>query len=1337
MSRNAPGRRSARTKMSRKHWFSRSGALDNSRFRLLRHEQLEDRRMLAAVPTIVIDDVQQSEGDSGTTNFVFTVTRSGKTNQPSTIAYTTSSGTATLTDNDYQPVSGTLDFASGQKLATIPVPVIGDSTEEGAETFFVDLTIVSNGQFGDSHGVGTIVNDDMGPSLPALTIDDVQLVEGDGGQTALVFTVLRSGDSRSQSWVDYSTTDGTATISDNDYMAASGTLSFAAGEDAKTILVAVVGDTLSEGSEVLYVDLSAANNAVITIPRGTGLIVGDDGGLAPPQGLVSWWTADGTAADLMQRNDAELVDGTTFAAGMVGQAFNFDGVNDRVQLPDSESLKLTESLSIEGWIKADSLPVQQGEILFRGDDRGGLDPYSLSLQSNGSLRFEVASLNGAASVWAPLPLGEFTHVAGTLDDASGEMRLYLDGVLISQITTTQRPFGDLDPASNPGIGIGNHGGAPDTPHNFAFDGLIDELSVYNRALTTEEVQRIYYTGSQGKVKMTVANTNPEYGSIVVWPPSQYVIDFTFPIDSDSLQANDLIVNGYEANQVVLDDPDTATFSFVSNPVTTQGLQTMFLAENAVLRDSDGVGLAEYVGQFRYDMVPLTVLVTDPAPGSDLVLESLTAPSTAVASMAGIDGGNGGWPVLYGTDPISPDVVKFVIDEDTWYDTERSHTTEQLAYMAFDGTSSGNEAPYLRTGVVPGVSNTGWTTVDVGRSYGDKMVVVATANYSESSPPLVTRVQQITDDTFQVKVDRADGLPDDVTGIDVHYVVVEAGVYANMEAIRVDSTITDGAGSWIGESQAYQNVYAQPVVIGQVMTANDPAYSVFWARGDDSTSAPSSSALYVGKHVGEDPNQVRADETIGYIVIEQGKGAFGSVQYLAALGADAVMGMDEGPTNNYLNLSSLQVTFSEPMDPASVGGDDLALSTGRVTSVIMLGDDTVQYDLVGVGPGLKVDISAGAVTDQHGNPSDTFTATYNPVPTKFFVVDGTDRMFEYGAGGASLVDESWALGNCDEATGATANAEGTRIWVLDFDMLVFVFDTDGGLIGSWSVEKGGAPISSPNGIATDGTDMWIVDAWGAQVKRYAGAAARESGSQGPVSSFKIDKHGTGITTDGSTIWIVNSGTDRVYAYSVAGEPLYDWLLHSANVTAEGITIDPTGASDSVWVVDRGTDSVYEYNRNTGAFLGSFALAAGNSRPFGIADPPPPLGRADVETVTTQKHVSRRAPNANVPDLMAPTVPRGTRHLPVDSHAMNEILIDSSLLLPETLLEVTQRDFVDHANVVSDVDTDMWLLPMIPADFVERPQGSPAAIDVHLVNDIADEETELLDEGLLNLIAASQN
>ena len=108
-----------------------------------------------------------------------------------------------------------------------------------------------------------------------------------------------------------------------------------------------------------------------------------------------------------------------------------------------------------------------------------------------------------------------------------------------------------------------------------------------------------------------------------------------------------------------------------------------------------------------------------------------------------------------------------------------------------------------------MTNTGWTTVTSSiDDYGDRMVVVATANYSESSPPLVTRVQNALDDSFEVQVARADGLTDAVSGVDVHYVVVEEGVYANMEAVRFESTVTDGSSSWVGESQTYQNVVRQ-------------------------------------------------------------------------------------------------------------------------------------------------------------------------------------------------------------------------------------------------------------------------------------------------------------------------------------------------------------------------------------------------------------------------------------------------------------------------------------------------------------------------------------------------
>src|SRR5262249_36553122 len=66
--------------------------------------------------------------------------------------------------------------------------------------------------------------------------------------------------------------------------------------------------------------------------------------VAPPPGLVSWWSADNTATDLRGLNNATLTNGTMYAAGEVGQAWSFDGVNDRVLLSDSDSLKFTQSM---------------------------------------------------------------------------------------------------------------------------------------------------------------------------------------------------------------------------------------------------------------------------------------------------------------------------------------------------------------------------------------------------------------------------------------------------------------------------------------------------------------------------------------------------------------------------------------------------------------------------------------------------------------------------------------------------------------------------------------------------------------------------------------------------------------------------------------------------------------------------------------------------------------------------------------------------------------------------------------------------------------------------------
>ncbi len=130
----------------------------------------------------------------------------------------------------------------------------------------------------------------------------------------------------------------------------------------------------------------------------------------------------------------------------------------------------------------------------------------------------------------------------------------------------------------------------------------------------------------------------------------------------------------------------------------------------------------------------------------------------------------------------------------------------------------------------------------------------------------------------------------------------------MEAIKFNFTETDYTYRWLGEERAYLNSYSSPVVLGQIMTENDSDYSSFWSRGATRNEAPSPTDFFVGKHVGEDSDRTRNDETIGYIVIEQGSGTVNGLNFTAALGADAVAGVGNNPGYSYsVNTNGTPIT----------------------------------------------------------------------------------------------------------------------------------------------------------------------------------------------------------------------------------------------------------------------------------------------------------------------------------------------------------------------------------------------------------------------------------------------
>ena len=317
--------------------------------------------------------------------------------------------------------------------------------------------------------------------------------------------------------------------------------------------------------------------------------------------------------------------------------------------------------------------------------------------------------------------------------------------------------------------------------------------------------------------------------------------------------------------------------------------------------------------------------------------------TAVVSQSGMDGVNGGWAILYGANAFTNDSIALAIDEDQSKDTERSHTSEQVAYVVFGEPLPVSAGPFLQTGVIPNVSSSGWTTVSLAHAY-ESMVVIASANYDASQAPTIVRVRANGSSAFDVRVDRADNSIAPLSGVPVHYAVVEEGRYTvanhgvKMEAVRFLSTTTDHDGSWQGENRPYLNTYSSPVVLGQVLSANDPAWSTFWARGTSATNPPNG-VLYLGKHVGEDSDTTRGDELIGYIVIEAGSGLIEGQRYSAALGADTILGVTNSPPYSYslsgLSSASVAIVSAAGMDggnggwPILYGPNPLSTSTLRL------------------------------------------------------------------------------------------------------------------------------------------------------------------------------------------------------------------------------------------------------------------------------------------------------------------------------------------------------------------------------------------------------------------------
>jgi hypothetical protein len=240
---------------------------------------------------------------------------------------------------------------------------------------------------------------------------------------------------------------------------------------------------------------------------------------AAPPGLTGWWAGNGSAKDLARNNDGILLRGAGFADGKVQKGFLLDGLDDCVRIPFSPN---TASLkfSVELWVKP-TAQVQDREnqdLIFGqafGSPQLAVRPGSTGLHVRWQFFVNPFSFPAAESV-RQIPVNEWSHLAGTWDGTS--LKLYINGVLEAQNSPHERPT-----PSTCDFFIGGFLNACGYTGQF-FQGLIDEVSLYDRGLSESEIRTIFSAGEAGKCPRPDPCAAPPSGLIASWTGNGHASD---------------------------------------------------------------------------------------------------------------------------------------------------------------------------------------------------------------------------------------------------------------------------------------------------------------------------------------------------------------------------------------------------------------------------------------------------------------------------------------------------------------------------------------------------------------------------------------------------------------------------------------------------------------------------------------------------------------------------------------------------------------------------------------------------------------------------------------------
>lgn len=377
-----------------------------------------------------------------------------------------------------------------------------------------------------SKAVGTIASRHPGarilpdrPTLfPKIKVEAIHSQADKNTGEAAVFVITRSGCALTSDLTVHFTLGGTSRPG-IDFQEIGSSVVIPANEASTEVVIHPISQAndIRRSSVALTLDPDPNAAYIAEGPITGSVVVFDSGASCPPavtapSGLIGWWKAENNANDSSgYNNNGVLYNNVTYTAGEVNQAFSFDGISSYVQVNDGTALQVTGSLTIEFWMHRLRLDGHYEYLVEKGGDwTGGQQDYAL--QIHGPDNGLCLTWNGGYRIAGVINDYNWHHCAVVAVNGQADPIFYIDGV---QQSISQSSGGTINmSATTRPLHIGAQ---IDPIWCYYGNTVIDEMSIYNRALSSTEIGSIFTAGCGGKTLAIAGCDSQTWGPCAWWP----------------------------------------------------------------------------------------------------------------------------------------------------------------------------------------------------------------------------------------------------------------------------------------------------------------------------------------------------------------------------------------------------------------------------------------------------------------------------------------------------------------------------------------------------------------------------------------------------------------------------------------------------------------------------------------------------------------------------------------------------------------------------------------------------------------------------------------------------